>query len=168
MSVSIIRSRSIRFSNAGFDAPVSSIAYHNARPAADLMCLTPQAVAERRPKTAAEIALGLASSRLKAARIRRAALSSAESRSRRHPIPLIFIQQAAEQSSRRPVVIALAQSGKEAFLAARHGDIAALLKRGIAVCLADVRGTGETAARNSYRACVYGVDARQYSHGRPA
>jgi len=52
--------------------------YHNVRPEADLMCLTPQAAAERRPKTASEIAASLARERLDAARARRAALSTAE------------------------------------------------------------------------------------------
>jgi hypothetical protein len=46
---------------------------------------------------------------------------------------------------RLPVVIAFAQGGKEAFLTQRRADIAELLKHGVAVCLADVRGTGETA-----------------------
>jgi len=43
-----------------------------------------------------------------------------------------------------PVVLMFAQAGKAAFLAKRSEAIAALLKSGVAVCLVDVRGTGET------------------------
>ena len=42
------------------------------------------------------------------------------------------------------VVVAVAQGGKERFLADRAGDIAGLLQHGVAVCLPDVRATGET------------------------
>ena len=38
------------------------------RPDSDLMCLTPEAAAERRPKTASEIAYRMAEERLSAAR----------------------------------------------------------------------------------------------------
>jgi len=43
-----------------------------------------------------------------------------------------------------PIVIGLAQDGKERFLEERAEEIGGLLSEGIAVCLADVRGTGET------------------------
>ncbi len=42
------------------------------------------------------------------------------------------------------VVVAAAQSGKQAFLRHRNVEIAELLTSGAAVCLLDVRGTGET------------------------
>jgi hypothetical protein len=45
---------------------------------------------------------------------------------------------------RSPVVVALAQAGKQAFFKARPEAIAELLNGGAAVCLVDVRGTGET------------------------
>jgi hypothetical protein len=41
--------------------------------------------------------------------------------------------------------VAIAQHGKDAILARRQSEIATLLKRGVIVCLPDVRGTGETA-----------------------
>jgi cephalosporin-C deacetylase-like acetyl esterase len=41
-------------------------------------------------------------------------------------------------------VVAVSQSGKEAFLRNRSGEIGQLLAGGMAVCLPDVRGTGET------------------------
>lgn len=44
-----------------------------------------------------------------------------------------------------PAVVAVAQAGKERFLSDRAGEIARLVQAGIAVCLADVRATGETA-----------------------
>jgi len=56
-----------------------------------------------------------------------------------------LIKPQSASARRSPVVLAFAQGGKEAFLAHRRGDIAALLEKGVIVCLADVRGTGETA-----------------------
>jgi cephalosporin-C deacetylase-like acetyl esterase len=47
-----------------------------------------------------------------------------------------------------PVVIGLAQEGKQGFLKHRADMIAGLLKQGVAVCLPDVRGTGETRPGN--------------------
>jgi cephalosporin-C deacetylase-like acetyl esterase len=46
---------------------------------------------------------------------------------------------------RGPIVLAVANSGKEAIWRSRAKDIRELLSAGVAVCLADVRGTGETA-----------------------
>jgi dienelactone hydrolase len=43
-----------------------------------------------------------------------------------------------------PVVVGVAQQGKATFLRARASEVAELLARGAAVCLPDVRGTGET------------------------
>jgi cephalosporin-C deacetylase-like acetyl esterase len=45
---------------------------------------------------------------------------------------------------RLPAVVAVAQEGKAAFLARRSEWLAALLAEGVAVCLPDLRGTGET------------------------
>jgi len=50
----------------------------------------------------------------------------------------------AGRDRRTPVVVAVAQQGKEAFLHERSDEIAGLLDAGVAVCLPDVRGTGET------------------------
>ena len=159
--------------------------YHNVRPESDLMCLTPQAAAERRPKTASEIAAGLARERLDAVRARRAALAPAERlaslraslRDKLGDIepatavsarvlwtkpfsnfaveaitvetepglgsPVMLIKPAGSSGKRLPIVLALAQGGTEAFLSGRRADLSVLLKQGVAVCLADVRGTGE-------------------------
>lgn len=48
-----------------------------------------------------------------------------------------------------PVAVMVAQAGKAGFLKERGDVIAAFLKAGVAVCLPDVRGTGETQAGTS-------------------
>jgi len=48
-------------------------------------------------------------------------------------------------ASRPPVVVAVGQQGKGRFLASRSAEIERLLRAGTAVCLPDLRGTGETA-----------------------
>jgi hypothetical protein len=59
-------------------------------------------------------------------------------------LPMLVLKPAGAAAP-LPVVIALAQGGKERFLAERGAEIAELLKAGVAVCLPDVRGAGETA-----------------------
>jgi len=51
----------------------------------------------------------------------------------------------AKPALRPPVVLCVAQQGKDAFVAKRALEVAQLLSRGIAVCVVDVRGVGETA-----------------------
>jgi len=58
------------------------------------------------------------------------------------PVVLLVPQR---KDARAPVVLGLAQEGKQEFLRRRAEPIASLLSAGIAVCLPDVRGTGETA-----------------------
>jgi len=58
------------------------------------------------------------------------------------PVVLLLPESSAGRPS--PCVIGVAQAGKEGFLKNRAEDIALLLARGIAVCLPDLRGTGET------------------------
>jgi hypothetical protein len=60
------------------------------------------------------------------------------------PVNVLLLRPNAPRRQRPPVVVAVAQHGKAAFLKDRAETIAALLKRGVAVCLVDVRGTGET------------------------
>jgi dienelactone hydrolase len=59
-------------------------------------------------------------------------------------VPLLVLRPANVSSGRFPVVVAIDEGGKERFLAHRGDEIRDLLKAGIAVCLPDVRGTGET------------------------
>src|SRR5262249_2567937 len=50
-----------------------------------------------------------------------------------------------------PVVVAICQSGKTELLHQRAKEVAALLEGGVAVCLLDVRGTGESAVLGKAR-----------------
>ena len=58
-------------------------------------------------------------------------------------VPVLLLKPASAQG-RVPVVTAVSEGGKERILQLRTSEIEALLKAGIAVCLPDVRGTGET------------------------
>jgi cephalosporin-C deacetylase-like acetyl esterase len=59
-------------------------------------------------------------------------------------VPLLLLLPDRKMGDRLPVVVGLAQGGKEGFLKQRSDAVAELLKGGAAVCLVDVRGTGET------------------------
>ncbi len=56
-------------------------------------------------------------------------------------VPMLLLKPARP---RPPIVVAVAQDGKDRFLKSRTAEIQALLDAGVAVCLADVRATGET------------------------
>jgi hypothetical protein len=58
--------------------------------------------------------------------------------------PLVLLLPRRSQKEAVSVVVAVSQAGKQALLAKRTEAIARLLDEGIAVCLPDVRGTGET------------------------
>ena len=173
--------------NRWLDVSIPPREYHNLRPDSDLMCLTLEVAAERRPKSASEIAYRMAEERLSAARAKLAPLPAAERLESLRAslkaklgdiepntqgaariawtkpfsgfvveavelqtapglrVPLLLLKPRANSSKRLPVVLGFAQGGKERFLADRKGELAALLKQAIAVCLTDVRGTGETA-----------------------
>jgi dienelactone hydrolase len=59
-------------------------------------------------------------------------------------VPLLLI--APARQGPHPVVVMVSQAGRAAFLKGRTGEISGLLQGGFAVCLADVRGTGESRA----------------------
>jgi cephalosporin-C deacetylase-like acetyl esterase len=61
-------------------------------------------------------------------------------------IPLLLLVPERNQNETLPcpVVVGVSQAGKQRFLRERKAAIAELLQAGIAVCLPDVRGTGET------------------------
>ncbi|UCF17548.1 MAG: acetylxylan esterase, partial [Phycisphaerales bacterium] len=65
-------------------------------------------------------------------------------------VPLVVMRARDERSGPVPVVIALADSGKQKFLAARPDAVSMWLEAGCAVCLPDVRGFGETSAGGSH------------------
>jgi dienelactone hydrolase len=57
---------------------------------------------------------------------------------------LVLTPRAAGAEGRPPVVVCVSQEGKGTFLKKRAVEVAGLLARGLAVCLPDLRGTGET------------------------
>jgi dienelactone hydrolase len=65
-------------------------------------------------------------------------------------VPLVVMWARDERSDPLPVVIALADSGKQKFLAVRLDTVSTWLEAGCAVCLPDVRGFGETSAGGSH------------------
>ncbi|PYV92186.1 MAG: hypothetical protein DMG05_05350, partial [Acidobacteria bacterium] len=58
-------------------------------------------------------------------------------------VPLLLVRPRT-QPGPLPIVIAVSEGGKERFLVHQSREIESLLQGGVAVCLADVRGTGET------------------------
>ncbi len=60
--------------------------------------------------------------------------------------PALLLRSAEFQGQPLPLLIGVAQQGKEAFLKQRSDIIAEVLRGGVAVCLLDVRGTGETSS----------------------
>jgi dienelactone hydrolase len=75
-------------------------------------------------------------------------------------VPLLLLFPAQYNQKRIPVVIALSQAGKEKFISARADELVGLLENGVAVCLPDVRGTGET---NPAASREYGSEATSIS-----
>jgi cephalosporin-C deacetylase-like acetyl esterase len=63
-------------------------------------------------------------------------------------VPVLLLLPDSKEK-RLPVVVAVAQEGKQELLRQRSGPVAELLASGVAVCLMDVRGTGETAPGES-------------------
>ncbi len=59
-------------------------------------------------------------------------------------VPMLLL--APSTAGRHPVVVAISHAGKEGLWRERHAAIQALVSKGIAVCLPDLRGIGETAA----------------------
>jgi dienelactone hydrolase len=63
-------------------------------------------------------------------------------------IPLVILRSGGQQAP-APIVLGIAQSGKAGFLRERTELVAKLLMGGVAICLPDLRGTGETSPGNS-------------------
>jgi len=59
-------------------------------------------------------------------------------------LPTVLLLPAGGEGPPRPMVVCVSQQGKGRFLTTRAREIAGLVRRGIAVCLFDPRGTGET------------------------
>jgi hypothetical protein len=66
-------------------------------------------------------------------------------------VPMLLLIPQSKPKARPPVVLGLAHEGKQAFLSRRSEAIAEWLGGGAAVCLVDVRGTGETSPRDGSR-----------------
>ena len=64
-------------------------------------------------------------------------------------VPMMLLLPEREAERQLPVVVAVSQSGKQAFLSERAEGLAELLNAGIAVCLPDLRDTGETCSDTS-------------------
>lgn len=64
-------------------------------------------------------------------------------------VPMLLVRPSGTRGRRLPVVVCVAQQGKAAFLKERAEHLATLLTRGVAVCLPDLRGTGEIALPGS-------------------
>jgi len=64
-------------------------------------------------------------------------------------VPTLLLRPAGTGGRRLPIVVCIAQQGKAAFLKERASELATLLGRGVAVCLPDLRGTGEVALPGS-------------------
>ncbi len=66
-------------------------------------------------------------------------------------IPILLLVPKHATESKLPVVVAIAQSGKSGFLKNRSKHIEQLLEQGVAVCLPDLRGIGETSISGDSR-----------------
>jgi cephalosporin-C deacetylase-like acetyl esterase len=59
-------------------------------------------------------------------------------------VPLLLLKPSVGRGQRAPVVVEVSEGGKDLFLFKHSHEVESLLKTGIAVCLPDLRGTGET------------------------
>ena len=167
--------------------------YSKRRAADELLCLTPDAIRQFRPRLLHELAAEAGTRRAADARRRLAELSPEERRQQlrrdwgrllgdiepaadptirrlaKEPaghatverialevergvvVPVLLMIPQSNPRARAPVVVGVAHEGKQAFLGRRSEAIAEWLGGGAAVCLVDVRGTGETGPRDGSR-----------------
>lgn len=83
-------------------------------------------------------------------------------------VPLALLLPGRAGGRPAPVLIGVCQDGKSRFLRERAAEIAGLLEGGIAVCLPDVRGTGETApeGQRGYQSEATSLSAAELMFGR--
>jgi cephalosporin-C deacetylase-like acetyl esterase len=167
--------------------------YNMRREADELMCLTPDAIREFRPKKLHELAAEAGARRASEALLRLAELSPEERRQQQRRnwgrllgdiepvsdprirtlereiteyatverivlevehgalVPVLLLIPPTGPVARPPVVIGMSQAGKQTFLGERSDATAEWLGGGAAVCLFDVRGTGETRPHDGSR-----------------
>jgi dienelactone hydrolase len=80
--------------------------------------------------------------------------------------PVLFLNPSDLHERRKPAILAFAQGGKKRFLQKRAGEIADLLNSGIAVCLPDLRGTGEISISDSRGPGAMSIAANELMLGR--
>ncbi len=81
-------------------------------------------------------------------------------------VPMLWLLPAGAKKD-TPVVIAVAQGGKAGFLQHRAETIARLLQSGVAVCLPELRGTGEMRPKDAGRGRTSsdtGISATEWMH----
>ena len=80
------------------------------------------------------------------------------------PIPLLTLT----PPDSKHIVVAISQAGKESLLSERRQAYQALLEQGIAICLPDLRGTGETAPEGSrsFRSAASSLSANTLMFGQ--
>jgi hypothetical protein len=142
--------------------------YSQRRMSSELVCWTDEAKKELQPRTLAEVVAQLAVERQKAAKPRPNWLGNIEpiakptvTESKTEEVPggtlarfaletdpgitvPLFLITPKDAKGKVPCVVMVAAGGKQGFLKERGDAIAQFLKDGVAVCLVDVRGTGET------------------------
>jgi hypothetical protein len=194
-----------------FGIPNPRKEYHNPRAAEELLCMTPKASKEFKPRPLHELASALGAERTTTARKELARLAVEDQRTRLRqqwtrllgqvvpqadpivkglpwepeslgPVHVERIHLGTEpgivvpvvllvpkvQGKKVPVVVALAQEGKQELLRRRTDLIAELLDAGIAVCLPDLRGTGETrpGEARDRRSAATGISASEWMLGQ--
>jgi dienelactone hydrolase len=174
----LLRKRIYPILSRWFNMKEPAAAYHHPLPDSALMCMTPAVAAELSPLSASAVALSaVRPTHASSAEVRdalRRKLGDIEpvrtpsstllwTKSVRGvtvealaiesepgiKLPVYLLTPAGQAPARMPVAIAVTQAGKGQLLSQRGKDIMALLRSGIAVCLPDVRGTGELAASTS-------------------
>jgi hypothetical protein len=123
--------------NRWFGIPTPREEPEDRRPESELASLTPSVAAELHMRPIHELAGEVAAEKLRAARVTLEVEPGIV-------VPVLLLRPAESGGRRLPVVVAISQGGKERLLDAGGGDIETLLDGGAAVCLPDVRGTGET------------------------
>jgi hypothetical protein len=66
-------------------------------------------------------------------------------------VPTLLLSPVSDESAQLPIVIGVAQEGRQRLLQGRAPVVDGLLRGGVAVCLPDLRGTGDTGRGDEFR-----------------